>query len=315
MDQKDKVRSLAFLLEGVDLSQENTAKGSFPLLNKVIAEGNSTLIVDENKVSKANPIISVLSFGNTYSNGFEENVVVKEGTFRVFEQIKSGKQNKGGDDEEIIEVKYISHPKKFSELAEAFVVVITDSEKVARFCEVSEINYLYQKDGYNVNELRKQIGNDRVIDLLVVHREIRESKRVEALNWVEEFFAHQGFEYDFLRIISSPFGESLSLGKLLQKHEEQIADKQEIQDKLKSIVPSQTWQYYRGKTVLNKAEIQNVMVMITNRKELNRADKIQTINDYVSEENIGKFGGKVIHSFGVLREVFFELGKLPKFGA
>jgi len=317
MDQKDKIRSVVFLLEGLDLHQEVQADNTFPVLNKVITEGNSTLIVDENKVSETNPLISILSFARTYTNGFEENVSVQEGSLRIFEGNQAAKKNQSGDDEEVIEVKYISHPKKLSEITEASVFIVTDSEKAARFCEVSEINYLYQRNGYDINEVRKQIGTDRIVDLLILHREVKESLRIETLNWIENFFNKASFEYDLLRIIFSPFGKSLSADKLIEKHEEQInSSQQEIQGALKSIVPLQTWQYYRGKVALNDVnKIESVMLMITNRRELNRADEIQNIKDYASEDNTSKFGGKVIHSFGVLREVLFEIGKLPKFGA
>ena len=314
MNQKDKIRSVVILLEGFDLNQNSQEKPDFPSLNKVIAEGNSTLIIDENQISKTNPLISVLSFAKTFSEGVDANVKVQEDSLRIFEGPKIIKENKGGDDEEIIEVKYISHPKKLSEITDASVVVVTDSEKAAKFCELSEINYFYQKNGYSIEEARKKI--ERPVDLLILHREATESKRIEVLNWIEDFVNKASFDYDLLRIIFSPFGESLSKEKLLERHREQNSSSEDVQNALKSIVPVQTWQYYRGKVTLNEVkQIENVMLMITNRKELNRADTIKSISDYTLEDNIGKFGGKVIHSFGVLREILFELGKLPKFGA
>ena len=304
-----KIRSLLFLVEGLDPTQKTSQDKTFPLLNKVIEEGNSTLVVDENNISKEHPLISICSFGQTYKDGFSSDSKVSEGTPRVFAKAVTEKK-KGGDDEEVIEVKYIAQPKKLSELTDASIFVATNSEKAATFCEQVEISYLYNK------ELKLRLEEIGSADLLIIHLKVEETQRNEILAWIEESI--KTVDPEFLRVCFAPFGSSIPIGQLIEKHTEQIASKNEnIKSAIQGIVPNQTWQYYKGKPVLeNISSLKSALLMITNRKELNRADTIKSINDYSNPTDcVSRFGGKVIHSFGLLREILFELGKLPKFGA
>jgi len=123
--------------------------------------------------------------------------------------------------------------------------------------------------------------------------------------------------YDSLRLIFAPFGKNEVQDHLVNTHRDQLSEKEEnIRNALGKVIPNQTWQYYKGKVAINNSNhIITSMLMITNRKNLNRADIIDNIGSYSEWGTISKFGGKVIHSLGVLREMLFEVGKLPKFGA
>ena len=315
MNTKIKIRSLLFLVEGLDLTQKGTQDKVYPSLNQIIEEGNSTVVVDENRVAKEDPLISICSFSQTFKDGFSVNNKVSEGTPRVFSKAVTEKK-KGGDDEEVIEVKYVSHPQKLSELTDASIFVATNSERAASFCDQAEISYLFNKERVNLESIVNNLNEVKSIDLLIIHLKTEESQRNETLTWLEES-VKSSVEHEFLRICFSPFGDSLQIGQLVNKHTEQLNSKNEKAKALiQDIVPTQTWQYYKGKPVLENANVlQSGLLMITNRKELNRADTIKNLEDYLNIDSIARFGGKVIHSFGVLREILFELGKLPKFGA
>jgi len=310
MNSTIKIRSLLFLIEGLDVTQKASQDNKpFPLLDKIIEEGNSTLVVDENNIAKEYPLISICSFAQTYKDGFSSDSKVSEGTPRIFTKAVIEKK-KGGDDEEVIEVKYIEQPKKLSELTEASIFVATNSEKAASFCEQVEISYLYNKEGKLKLE---EIGSP---DLLIIHLKVGETQRNEILALVEESI--KTIDHEFLRVCFSPFGSDLPISQLIEKHTEQLGSKEEnIKSAIQGIVPKQTWQYYRGKMVLENAScLKSALLMITNRKELNRADTIKNIEDYLNvAECVPRLGGKAIHSLGLLREILFELGKLPKFGA
>lgn len=317
MDSHDKFKNVLIFIEGLDLLDTTTPKTDLSSLNQYISEGNSTLIVDENSVSKTHPLLALFGFARTFSSEFKSTGQIKEGSVRPFEVSSAKGAKKSDNDEEVIEVKYVSHPNKFSEVTEASVLVVTDSKKAAEVCETVEVSYLYSKEQHDLGQIKNLNKEQKSVDLLIIHREVNKEQSIDTLNWIENILKTKTFTYDSLRLIFSSYGGSLSPRDLIQKHEEQLSVlKEEAQSVIRQILPKQTWQYYKGSTVLENTEtISTVLLMINNRKGLNRADPIQSIEEYSDIKNAGRFGGKVIHSAGVLREILFELSKLPKFGA
>ena len=317
MDQQDKFANILFFLEELDLFEKLSQTVDLPLLNEHIAEGNSTLVLEENEVSIEYPLLALLGFARTYNSGFNFNGQIKEGSVRTFDAPSRTQTKKNENDEEIIEVRYISHPQKFTEITDASVLVITNSEKAAKTCEGVEISYIYLKEEHNLENIRKLIKGSRVWDLLIFHREQKKEQSIDTLTWIEHFLKSNTFAYNSLRLIFAPYARRLSIGDIIQSHELQLQGlKEESQSAIKQIIPKQTWQFYRGtKALENSEKISTVLLMINHRKGLNRADNIHNINEYSSQDTIKIIGGKTIHSDGVLREILFELNKLPKFGA
>ena len=178
MDQQDKFANILFFLEGLDLFEKLSQAVDLPLLNEHIAEGNSTLVLEENKVSLEYPLLALLGFARTYSSGFNFNGQIKEGSVRTFDAPSKAQSKQDENDEEIIEVRYISHPQKFTEITDASVLIITNSEKAAKICEGVEISYLYLKEESNLENIRNLIKGGKAWDLLIFHREQKEEQSI-----------------------------------------------------------------------------------------------------------------------------------------
>jgi len=310
-----KIKEILHVIETLDPQTFDEKADNFTHLNKIVSEGNTTFLTNNEKIFQSYPLVSILTFGQTFENGFEFSGTVKENELRVFQ---AKVENKKSDaDDEIIEVKYIQKPTKWAEVSNnLFAIVVTNSKKIADFCELIELSYYYDTKSLSEDEILSKLADQKVIDLLILHNcnpsSLKQEELLEGLNKAVEVSLNNA---NFVKILFTSFAKNVDSKLIFQKHLKQLEEDEKKKQLLMDLIPNQTWQYNRGELVHQSGEGFSLMLLATYKKNQNRTDSIKKLSDYSNVNNYSSIGGNIIVSSGFLREIMFELGKLPKFGA
>lgn len=275
-------------------------------LNTYILEGNSTFLLSEKKSHEKNPFGCFLGFNLQIENFDIQSQPFNQDKLTSIAP-KISKNNTANDEEEVLEIKYPSNPTKFSELASFEMLVITNSEYTAKLCHFVEISYYF-----TLKELDKDLISSLLetnpVDLLFIDSKYEEKDSNKIIENIEKLLGLLKGMTPFVRCIL-PLQSTLH-EKALTRNIQSLNS-----DLLKQIIPSQTWQFSQGEIKYDPNTELAVSIMINHKVNRNRKDKINSIKDYSDPNTFKTFGGGSVYSSSIIREISFELEKLPKFGA
>lgn len=297
----------------------------FPKMKSVLKSGFSQLLLHpESATDPKSSLFYFLSFENSFTKEELSKTTPKADTVRLFTEKQAGDTSTKPtqDDDELTEVKYPNNPRTIKDLTTMSVGIWTNTSAIAELSEQAGINYFYSsKPTASSSELWNQFEGLLAIDnldILLIHfalnEEITKSSFLQSID--ELAGAVEGKV--FLKVIVGPFGKKkYEQTAILQSHLEAIKEDSVLKD-LEGVLPRQTYQF-------NRAEVNKELVdtplrflfcfSLNNEKKGSRTDNIENFEMLGQKENLRKFGGGKINIAGLFREITFELGKLPKFGA
>ena len=318
------IKQIIIFIEGLDLTSTDINLSNFTNLNKALSEGSSTILVDAKKSNeKISPLVSLLWFDQSFQNETNFQGKVEEDSLKTFKPNKNLINSNGSnnDDNENIEVKFLRNPSKFSEISDIKVCIWTNNEQIATFSEFAEISYYYStKETYQFDKFFSNYQDEaNGLELAIINLNLANFSDENiniGLKFIDEFL-FQNIGESYLKLIFSPFGVKFDVDDVIQKNKLQIKDyDSKIKNAIESIIPNQTWQYTKGEKndLFTNYKDLRFCLNITHSK-INRTDKIDHFSLFKDKENWSKMGGGIIWIAGLLREIMFELGKFPKFGA
>jgi len=265
-----------------------------------------------------------LSFENSFSKEELSKVTPTSDSARLFIEKQTGTDSNkpAQDDDELTEVKYPDNPRTLKEATTMSMSLWTNSGEVAQLSELTGINYFYSSkqlaassDLWNQFEGLLAVEN---LDVLLVHYKRQEDlEKCTFLQSIDELVSKvQG--KTFLKVIFGSFGQKkYEQSDILQSHFESIKESKVLKD-LESVLPRQTYQFNRAE--VNKELLDTPLrflfsFSLNNDKKGSRTDNIENFEILAQKDSLRSFGGGKINIAGLFREITFELGKLPKFGA
>jgi len=319
------IKQIVCFVDGVDLTDNSLKLDTYSNLNKALKEGSSVILLDKKpKSANLSPLISLLWFNETLANGISFDGTILENQLKIFDTSKTTSQEKQGtnDEDENTGVKFLRKPKTISEISDAKICIVTQSEDIAKFAEVAEINYIFEKDSStSFDSLLEEVSAKlNGLDLAILHLDVK-GKSLESAEKTLAFLdvcVGKHLNTSSLKIIYSLFAEKTPVSEITGIHREQLKNfDSEIRSLVEKIIPRQSWEYTQGEVNdLFVEDKENLRFCLCNyHAKINRTDKITSFEMLKDKASWSKIGGNIIWIAGLLREIMFELGKFPKFGA
>lgn len=307
MKKSQALKEIVFFVSGpeIDYSQVHSEAKN---LNTYINEGNSTFLLAEKKNHEKNPFKTFLGFPIDIEN-FDlekQEFNAEKLTLAASKQKVSTSSN---EDDETFEIKYPTNPTKFHELASFDMLVITNSEETAKICHFTENSYFYTTKGYDKTQVASLLES-KPVDLLFIDFNHAENDSSKIIEQIEVLLSEFKDMTPYVRIILplQKINHNVAKNRHIQSNKEKI-------DFLSDLIPKQTWQFSQGDTKFDPNIETSISIMVNFKQNRNRKDKIESLIEYSTPNNFSNFGGGIVFSSAIIREISFELEKLPKFGA
>ena len=319
-------KELIIFLEGVDIAQD----GAFfdkncPNLQSIIKAGTSEILLHPKPTSDTRSSMFYLLGFESFSCGELQDQLIKTDQPEIFDNKseKSEKKESDGGDDEVTEVKYPVNPQTIKEVTLMKLAVHTNSSEVSQLCQKTEINYCHSTKTFdNASQARNSIDAllelAKDVDVLIVHRTAEEKLSVDPLIQCVEQLCDEWTGKIFIKFIASPFGKTAYKEEEILNTHLSSADPALTKTDLKQLVPRQTYQFNRGEAKDELTDQEKTFLLCVNLNKDSkgtRKDKINSFTMLGEKDNLRKLGGGRANIAGLFREITFELGKLPKFGA
>lgn len=289
---------------------------------KILHQGISTFLIKSSN-SNINVLISILGFSKT----FEKDPFFQKSSFKTNELVHFYDKKKNEkiqiiEEDTMTEIRYIEKPISFDQVSNRMkTLVFTNNENNAKFCQFINLDYCYAQEMANFKgNLEKSLKDNYEMIIFDVNEQNLASgeKLFDLLQKFNEEILETIIEDISYYILFKPFAFQLEkLEKIINCHKDSIDLNNPLKDKIKRLIPKQTYEYLNGNINEEFSNLNNVEIVFSLFYEIGgcRMDKLTSFKEVGLIENANLVGNKIINSHLFMREITFRLGKLPKFGA